>query len=413
MFPTSFPAPRPNRLRRVTLLAGGIAGAFLLAPSGGLAQDAGDLRDFQLPPSGGATASPQAQGPVDSDGGAPIRPRVIATDAPPPAPTRAQPTAAVPTSSAPRAAATGSAPRAPVLTLPETRAVPAPAPASRPQTTRPAIRETSSGELAPVDAPVPTPSSPGSAPVTDAAAGAAPFPAPTATSAPAPSAEVAADESTTPAWLVALALLAVGALGWLFWRRQSARSDAAAPVIERPITRELGEPEQPAAAPGPALLIKVEPLKLTRSVMNTSLAYRLTVVNRTARTLGDVRIGAELTAAHGARPLEEQIAAPGLVLPEAHRIDRLAPGQTRMVEGRLDLPVASIAPIRQGRAALFVPLLRLVAEGIGMEPLARTVVVGQAPAPGSPRLQPFRLDEPPRSYQPIAQRPLDEAALAV
>lgn len=392
-----------------------LAAALLLVPGAALAQDAGDLRDFQLPPSGGATGTPQAQGPVDTAGGAPIRPRVIGREEPAPAPTAAP--------APPRAQPSAAPARPPVLSQPETRPVPAPAPAARPAEGPTAAR--TRAVPAPAEAGPTSPAAIGApAPLGTAIPEAAAQPAPAtgiaspagtgaAVTAGGAAAAVVDDSSSTPGWLVPLLLLGAGVGGWLLWRRRRATGDAVPPVIERPLAREPGAAPTGSAATAPALHIKVEPLKLTRSLMNTSLAYRLTVANRTTRTVGDVRIGAELTAAHGARPLEEQIATPASALPEAHRIDRLAPGQTRMLEGRIDLPVASIAPIRQGRAALFVPLLRLVAEGVGMEPLARTVVVGQSPAPGSLRLQPFRLDEPPRSYQPIAQRPLDEAALAL
>ena len=62
--------------------------------------------------------------------------------------------------------------------------------------------------------------------------------------------------------------------------------------------------------------------------------------------------------------------------------------------------------IRQNNAALFVPLLRLRVDGATAEPLVKTFVVGLG-VPGGGRVMPFRIDEGPRSYEPISARALD------
>ena len=156
-----------------------------------------------------------------------------------------------------------------------------------------------------------------------------------------------------------------------------------------------------------ALTLELTAVKLTRSFMNASLAYRITLRSRSEEALKGVSVAGELVAAHGSQPLESQIANPAADLPQLHRVERLAPGQAQTVEGTLTLPLSNIIPIRQGPAALFVPLLRLVVTAGGAEPLARTFVVGLPGQGMAGRLQPFRLDEPPRSYAPVAQRALD------
>lgn len=199
----------------------------------------------------------------------------------------------------------------------------------------------------------------------------------------------------------------IGLVAGALWRRR--RNGATrTQIIEKP---EISKPgaandDQPAV-PADALKVELTAVKLTRSFRNATLAYRITLHNRSARALEQVAVGGELIGAHGSQPLENQIASSGAALPELHRIERLSLGQSRTLDGTLTLPLEAIVPIRQGSAALFVPLFRLVVTGARMEPLARTFVVGQPSAGATGRLTPFRLDEPPRSYQPIGQRALD------
>ena len=57
--------------------------------------------------------------------------------------------------------------------------------------------------------------------------------------------------------------------------------------------------------------------------------------------------------------------------------------------------------------ALVAAVVLVVADAA---PFARTFAVGQAAGNGSSRLQPFRLDEGLRSWEPLAQRVLDRPA---
>ncbi len=81
------------------------------------------------------------------------------------------------------------------------------------------------------------------------------------------------------------------------------------------------------------------------------------------------------------------------------------PGQSTALEGQVQLPLAQAQVVMQGRHPLLVPLLRVRVDGPGESALIKTFVVGQG-LPDGGRVQPFRLDEPPRSYAPIAQREL-------
>ena len=98
---------------------------------------------------------------------------------------------------------------------------------------------------------------------------------------------------------------------------------------------------------------------------------------------------------------EEQLSGPGNGAPTVQRIERIEPGESRIVAGEFRVPFSEIVPIRQGNAALLLPLARFRLEATGAKPLVRTFVVGQ-PGVGS-NLQPFRLDLGPRVYPKLAQ----------
>ena len=166
---------------------------------------------------------------------------------------------------------------------------------------------------------------------------------------------------------------------------------------------------QPTRAPVPpaadALTIRCETEKLTRSAVFATLKYRLTLVNRTDSALNDVAIGLDLVSAHSGAPMEEQVATSATALETRHNLPRIAPRQNVTVEGQVQLPLAGAQVIFQGRHPLLVPLMRVRVDGAGERALVKTFVVGQG-VPNGGRVQPFRLDEAPRSYSPIAHREL-------
>lgn len=174
----------------------------------------------------------------------------------------------------------------------------------------------------------------------------------------------------------------------------------------RQVTPQIAIPHVGVLAPGDALALTVEAVKLDRSVMNATVGYRITLRNRTAQPLTHVAVEADLVSASRDRPAEQQLASPETELTPRHTLARLGPGQSQRLEGQVRLPLAQATAIWQGRAALLVPLLRVRVVAEGTQPLATTLVIGRAEGQAA-RPQPFRLDEPPRSYSPLAQRVLD------
>jgi hypothetical protein len=142
-------------------------------------------------------------------------------------------------------------------------------------------------------------------------------------------------------------------------------------------------------------------MRLSLTLINATLAYRLEVTNTGAGALTGLSIGADMISAHASLSREEQLSGPRPEGATVQRIERLEPGESRVIAGEFRLPLVQVMPIRQGDAALLLPLARFRVEGGGAAPVVRTFVVGQ-PGQGS-GLQPFRLDLGPRIYPRLAQ----------
>lgn len=358
----------------MTRLASALPVVALLSSAPLAAQAA---RDFQLPPAPTPTADSRVQGPVDTDAPVPVRPRAIETARPAPTPTAsAAPTIVLP---------------APAPTRPAAQARP---PLARPSG---AARPTNAAPAAGVDAPraSPTPAVTRSAPLSLPPVSSAPL----ASAPPAPAAAPAVTQAEAPfpwLWLALGGLILAGGVAFALWRRRSAA--VAAPTIVVPAAA--------AASPGEALAITVDAVRMDRSVMNATVGYRVTVRNRTAQALRGLAVEADLVSASRELPAEQQLASPEQALTPRHNAERLAPGGSLRFEGQVRLPLSEATAIRQGRVGLLVPLLRVRATAAGTAPVATTLVIGRAEGSAA-RPQPFRLDEPPRSYAPLAQRVLD------
>lgn len=339
---------------------------------------------FRLPtPSPTPTANPDIQGPVDPDQPILTRPRA-------PTPT-------------PRPAATASPAPTPTATVAR---APAPRSAATPARTAPTIRDPAPARPRPGDLPSPEPA---------AQATAAPLPLPTVAAPASTASEAPVEEDGGFPWawtLLGLVGLAAGAAGFAFLRKRR-EEHADTPVIEPPLARRAAPPALPAAkdgaplAPVVPLMIEAQALKLSRSIMFATLSYELRLANRGPTPLGDIRLGGDLVTAHSRVPVDQQLADPAQPLEVIQRVASLAPGESVVLAGDLKLPVQHIRPIPQGKAILYVPLLRLRIEAEGLMPFARTFVVGRRPAAPGGKLQPFRLDETPQTYRSIAQRALD------
>ncbi len=147
---------------------------------------------------------------------------------------------------------------------------------------------------------------------------------------------------------------------------------------------------------------------MTASLMATTLAYRITLSNRSGQPLSALAIEGDMIAAHASLPPDQQIANAAQALALCHALVELAPGESADFTGEFRLPLAAITPIRSGEAAWFVPLarLRVAASTAAGTPLvvAQTFVVGEDLRAAGGTLKPFRLDLGPRTYSQLGQR---------
>jgi len=368
------------------------APALVLASAAVSAQDAGN---YQLPPAPSQTAT--AQGPV-------------VPDAPPPRP--------VPTLPALPQGPAVNIP-APVITGPS----PTPLPSASPQIVRRSVPR-------PTPAPVQTPAS---------ATGPEPQPEPPTTPVPPefsavpgpalenpknlknpPVASTNPEQDAGVPWIwIGSGLIAIILTSGLLIRRKATRKKPSAPVgpplLHRSATAPKAVPEADTtiviADLTPPLTLEFIATRMSASLLNATLAYR--IVLHSAEELGSVTVRADMTSAHASRPAEEQLGHSDA--PVIHTVDCIGAGEDVEFTGEIRLPLSAITPIRQGQAALFIPLVRIAVDGStaqGPAALRTAFVIGLHEAPSAQRLRPFRLDLGPRNYSDISQRALDVPAFA-
>jgi hypothetical protein len=185
----------------------------------------------------------------------------------------------------------------------------------------------------------------------------------------------------------------------------------AAPAAASPFTPAAipGQRAASAAATAP-LALEAVPERLTISLVMATLRYRLRITNRGETALGEVVVRGGMIAAHSSLPEREQLGGEGTALAECHHFVGLAPGEGAELSGELRVPLAELAPIRVGNAALFVPLVRFRASGLAVSGAVVeegcVLAVGEPPATPGAGIRPFRLDLGPRLYNEIASRRL-------
>lgn len=212
-------------------------------------------------------------------------------------------------------------------------------------------------------------------------------------------------------------MLLSAALFW--WRRRKEAEEAeidfeppmvAPPAAPEPLPTPTPAPSAPAILFGSDLEIALETTRMSATLVNATLSYRLTLTNHSSVAMAPVAISADMIAAHASLTREQQLGLDGQRLEHRHSLPTLAPGETTVLSGDIRLPLAAIPTIRSGDATIFVPLarFRVVAARELAAPLTETraFVIGEPAAPGNSSLKPFRLDLGPRIYSQVSQRQL-------
>ena len=233
-------------------------------------------------------------------------------------------------------------------------------------------------------------------------AAAVPPPSPQLTgAAPAPQAAAAATPAPAWWWLIPAAL--AGAIAaWLLLRRRD--SKPAARAESAPAAAPPPSPEQPPLPAGPETLkLTLEPVRLSITLINAALQYRVTLANRTAAPFRQVALALDMIGAHASLSDDSQLARDGAALELRHELFDLSPDEVVELVGEIRLPLTDVRAIRAGSALLFVPLVRLRADFDG-QTLTHVTVFGEAPNFPAGPLRPFRLDLGPRLFDDLATR---------
>jgi hypothetical protein len=160
----------------------------------------------------------------------------------------------------------------------------------------------------------------------------------------------------------------------------------------------------------PPFEMQLESRHLSRALVNATLAYRLTVTNRTTAPVGPLRVTGDIISAHASLAPQDQLAPAGEAFATLHQGALLAPGAFFTFSGELRLPLASILPITSGAGRVFVPLARFRAEAPDGTVATCVFVIGQAnPEPGG-ALRPFPLDRGPGVDRALGQHELKVSA---
>ena len=374
----------------------------------------GSVQDFQLPaPTPSATETPQVQGPVDTQAGIPIGPRVIPAATPSATPTE-EPPSDSPTPVETRSSdgsppARTNAEQTQRASTPNTRR-PTPsqaAPTIAPATDTTAVEEQSSSATASE----PLENLDFSPDLSSETSG-----LPSASGVP----ELSVSGILDYVWLIAAFAALVAVLGGFYLYRQRGTPLAvSAPTIEPPLVRQPDEPVTkeeavtpvaPTASAPSAVLpplpiqMKAQALSLSRSMLNATLSYQLDLTNLGTHPLKEISVRADVVTAHGRAPADEQLANRESDLDFVSVIAEIPPGDSYTLNGEFRTPVSSIRAITQGNAYVFVPLLRVRIDVDGKDPMLKTFVVGTKPPAGRSKLQPFRLDEMAQTYREIGLR---------
>ena len=381
-----------------------------------------DASDFQLPaedsPSAANRSQPNVQGPVDIDGPVPIGPRVI----PQPSTSSTAGSASEPEGAGIADAPTSRTEQSPSAIAPNSQIRAAEsgqtsnqqgsAPTQQPSTTQPRA-----------SAPTPSPSADQALPEVSATRFRLPSADETAAASDAGAAETTgrlpniADPGPPPAptdstnssqrWLVIAAIAAaVLALMAAIWTRFAKRRTVNAPLIQKPeldavIELEDGVPD------ANSLAIEFEPTSFSRSILNGTATYRVTLRNKGSEALIGLSVEGDLTSASKGKTLAEQIAGQDSLLTQLHKTERLTPGQSVSFSGTVQSAMADLSFLRQGKTVVLIPLLRLRASAEGSAAIAKTYVIGDAVNGTIGKPQPFRMDEGPRSWSPLAFRAVE------
>ncbi len=303
--------------------------------------------------------------------------------APPPA---AEPPAQVPpTASEPRADAPRRDSPSRIASTPR-QAPPAAAPLARP-------------DVAPADR-IPMPPANG--------APAAPAPAPVVPET-APAARAPADGEGTPVWYYAVPAAMLALLGLVMVRRR--RRNGAEPIVElAPAAAQPPVRPRPDPIPRPWLELSLKAERASFTATEAELLFELEIANKGGSDARNLRIDVKMF--NGGAEQDKEIGTffktagrdtTKLTLPVAEA------GVTGVIHGRVTLALEEMKAMRLEERLLFIPVVAVNAlydwgeDRTGQT--SRSYVVGRELQEPSDKMGAFRVDQGPRIWRTVGQRP--------
>jgi HAMP domain-containing protein len=202
-----------------------------------------------------------------------------------------------------------------------------------------------------------------------------------------------------------IALAALLVIGAIFLRQVRARRERQRQELAESAAaarEDVPDAEPPAPADPATLEIECLPDRFSLDANAARLSCRFTISNQSEAILLALRVSADMIAPHASRPGAEQLSGPDGDATQVTRIGRLEPAEGTVVAFELQLDRQAIAPLRQGRAELVLPLVRLRVVGAGIAPVIRHFAVG-LPSPGG-KLHPIRMEETSAPHTELASR---------
>ena len=355
-----------------SLTVGGLGALLLFAAVAAPAQDSGNvigpaqLKDFSLQPRDRPAAAPQTQQPV-----------VVA----PPSPAQSTPNAA---------------------------------PANRPATATAQPQRQVQERAAAQPAPQPPQAAPATAPA-DVAQAPSPSPfaldpqIPTATDDSAPEAPAAAEQESGFSWLYALPAAALALLGVALVRRRR-RSAAAEPLAETIPASAAPPKPRPDPIPRPWLELALKAERALFTDTEAVVEFELEIANKGGSPARNLRIDVKMFNA-GAEQDQEIGAFFKTAGRETTRLNLplVDAGITGVIRGTVAMPRESMRAMKLDERLLFIPVVAVNAlydwgeDRTGQT--GKSYLVGREAQTPSEKMGAFRVDQGPRVWRTVGQRP--------
>ncbi len=288
----------------------------------------------------------------------------------------------------------------------------APTPADRPRQEPSASSARSSAPESPAEgpaAPQPAPETESTAPAPIAAAP-APYSAPAGAVAPIAPAESESSSGGTPYWYFALPAVALALLGLAFVRRRRAFAGPVGEPAAASLAAPPPAPPRPDPVPRPWLELALKAERAAFTAAEAEIAFELEISNKGGSAARNLRIDVKLFNA-GA----EQDKEIGAFFRTAGRestkvkLPGVAAGVSGVIQGTVGMKREDIRAMRLDERLLFIPVIAvnvLYDWGDGRTgQTSKSYIIGRETQAAGEKMGAFRVDQGPRIWRTVGQRP--------